>query len=45
MNTEKEGDVRLGGNSQLTFGRVTVFKDGQWQTVCSKEWSKSDHGA
>ena len=30
FKTQKEGDVLLGGDSQLTFGRLTVFKDGQW---------------
>ena len=44
-NTYNEGDVKLGGDSYLTFGRLTVFQNGEWHTVCSKEWSKSGHGA
>ena len=26
--TQKEGDVRLGGDAKLTAGRLTVFKNG-----------------
>ena len=43
--TAKDGDVLLNGDPKRAFGRLKIFKDGEWSTVCSQEWAKDNKGA
>ena len=43
--TAKDGDVLLNGDPNRSFGRLSIFKGGQWLTICSQEWSKNNQGA
>ena len=38
----KHGDVRLGGTSYSTIGRIEVCLNGTWGTVCSQIFDDID---
>ena len=40
----KEGDVKLESPKQK-FGRLYIYQNKQWKTVCSEEWRSNDKGA
>ena len=33
-----EGDIRLANGRNKFEGRVEVCQDGQWKTVCDRQW-------
>ena len=39
---EPEGSVRLVGGSRSNEGRIEIFHDGEWGTVCSSRWDSVD---
>nr|XP_054756590.1 uncharacterized protein LOC129262491 [Lytechinus pictus] len=38
----KDGDVRLVGGSSRNEGRVEIFHDRQWGTICDSRWDEDD---
>lgn len=40
--TPREGDVRLAGSTSDNSGRVEIYYEGQWGTICDHYWSYYD---
>jgi len=37
-----EGELRILGGHNTTAGRLEVYSDGKWGTVCNRYWSQMD---
>ena len=41
-NPGEDGAIRLAGGSDQSEGRVEIFHDGEWGTVCNEDWDMND---
>ena len=39
---QQEGDLRLSGSQSVSEGRVEVFHEGRWGTVCDDGWDMAE---